>query len=51
MHTQSEIFKDPSMKAYFETLPAVVREAAFQSGVQIHTLEDLKAFASKYTAT
>lgn len=51
MHKQSEIFKDEAMKAYFETLPTVVREAAFQSGVKINTLEDLKNFASKYTAT
>ncbi len=51
MHKQSEIFKDESMKSYFETLPTVVREAVFQSGVKIHTLEDLKAFAQKYTAT
>ena len=51
MHKQSEIFKDPEMTAYFETLPTVVREAVFQSGVQIHTLQELKDFATRYTAT
>ena len=51
MHKQSEIFKDETMKAYFETLPTVVREAVFQSGVKINTLQDLKDFAAKYTAT
>jgi len=51
MHKQSEIFKDEAMKAYFETLPTVVREAVFQSGVKINTLDELKDFATRYTAT
>lgn len=51
MHKQSEIFKDQAMKSYFETLPTVVREAVFQSGVKINTLDDLKNFAERYTAT
>ncbi len=51
MHEQHHIFKDENMKAYFTSLPKVVQEAVFQSGVKINTMEELKDFASKYTAT
>lgn len=51
MHEQHHIFKDENMRDYFNSLPKVVQEAVFQSGVKINTVEDLKDFANKYTAT
>lgn len=43
------LFDDNAMKAYFGTLPETVREAVFQSGVQLNTLPELQAFAENYT--
>ena len=43
------LFDDNAMKAYFATLPETVREAVFQSGVQLNTLAELQAFAENYT--
>lgn len=51
MHQQHEIFKDEDMRAYFNTLPKVVQEAVFQSGVNIQTKQQLQDFAARYSAT
>lgn len=48
MHSQHPIIKDEEMRAYFDTLPTVIQEAVYQSGVKINTLDDLKAFAQHY---
>ncbi len=51
MHQQHQIFKDENMRAFFNGLPKVVQEAVFQSGVKINSIDELKEFANRYTAT
>ncbi len=48
MPNQPKAMQDPCMKQYFDTLPAAVQETILQSGVEIHSLEQLKACATHF---
>ena len=48
MPNQPNVMQDPNMKQYFDTLPPSVQETIMQSGVQVDSLEQLKACAENF---
>lgn len=45
---ENPIFKDASMRSCFNDLPLALQENIMQSGIPMHSVEDIRAYAAAY---